>query len=697
MTNCRFYTGLKIFPLYFMFFMVLITLLFTERLACAGTDEELEVVIVTARKIPENINMVPGQVSVFMEREMEERRIRGVEDVVREVPSLYFPDAHTALVAPIFMRGLGSYGWGEHSVGFFVDGVYMGADSQIRQGLFDIDHIEVLQGPQTIMYGKSTIGGAINVVTRKPSGENNGMVSILRGSGDRTRLTGAVGGGFKEGGTSGYRLALDKEWFGGYEHNSDGRSVDQDNSGSIRLTLYGESDGVEVTPSITLNRRNSAGYDYRLTNSPTNYVGQPFNRNDPTLTQVQNYQASLRLEGNQNAVQWTSLTALNRSEELSFLDGDWDPTPAIYGEKDYVREDWSQEFRLSSKAPWGAWRSGLYYFHQHQDYQQWIWLGGRQTAPFTGHTDIGADTFSLFGQVDIKLAKPFSLDIGLRTDWDWRQLDGPGISPKNEEFFFLTPEIGLSYDITPRDRVRISYTMGHKAGGFNHVTGIPFDSEKSHQYELGIKSHPSDAITLNGAVFLTRLNNQQLAYIDPVANVEATGNMGQSEILGMEMSGFWKVTPEWRVESGVTALHNRFLNYTTNRLGPNGLRQYALNGNRPPYVPDYRFNIALHHQQELTSYKGKPVTGFARINVEAMGRLYWSDFNDASQEPYQVVGATTGIERGPLSARFFVGNLTDEKYFSLYVPSYLYPLPSGSDLGIRGPGRHFGLELSSKF
>jgi iron complex outermembrane receptor protein len=155
----------------------------------------LEEIIVTATKREESIYDVPIAITAFSQETIERQGITDLTDIGKFVPNLNvtgFSAGHTSSVNP-FIRGIGLQ---DHlittdpGVGVYVDGVYLGRQVGQNWSLANIERVEVLRGPQGTLYGRNSIGGTINIVTRKPGDENGGRVKVYAGT--RGRLYGDV-------------------------------------------------------------------------------------------------------------------------------------------------------------------------------------------------------------------------------------------------------------------------------------------------------------------------------------------------------------------------------------------------------------------------------------------------------------------------------------------------------------------------
>lgn len=152
----------------------------------------LEEITVTAQKRAENLQDVPISMTALNGERMEEAGISSFSDLSSLVPN--FEIAENAVNTIITMRGIsvGSNQSFEQSVGVYTDGVHYGKSRQIRSGLFDLEQVEVLRGPQGILFGKNTLAGAVNVTTAEPviGDPDNGALAISKERHDGTILEG---------------------------------------------------------------------------------------------------------------------------------------------------------------------------------------------------------------------------------------------------------------------------------------------------------------------------------------------------------------------------------------------------------------------------------------------------------------------------------------------------------------------------
>ena len=159
----------------------------------------LEEVVVSARRTIENLQTVPVAVSAFTAESVEARGIDNITRLADYSPNVTLDftspisGASSALVA--FIRGIGQSDFAinfEPGVGIYVDGVYYARTIGSVVDLMDVERVEILKGPQGTLFGRNTIGGAINITTRTPSEQFGGKAELVIGSYQRRDLRALV-------------------------------------------------------------------------------------------------------------------------------------------------------------------------------------------------------------------------------------------------------------------------------------------------------------------------------------------------------------------------------------------------------------------------------------------------------------------------------------------------------------------------
>ena len=212
----------------------------------------LEEVIVTAQKREQSMMDVPISVSAVTGQKITDSGINNLADLSGFVPGLHIGKG--PINTTINIRGIGSgidRGF-EQSVGMYMDGIYMGRSRQFRSPFLDLKRVEVLRGPQGILFGKNTIGGVINVVSRDPlvGGENEARLTLKAEDYGTLETEGMFSTSLTD--TLGARLAVKyREYEGEVENVFLGQDEPETEEVSARLTLLWEpSDELRINTKI---------------------------------------------------------------------------------------------------------------------------------------------------------------------------------------------------------------------------------------------------------------------------------------------------------------------------------------------------------------------------------------------------------------------------------------------------------------
>lgn len=198
----------------------------------------LQEVVVSANKRVEKLESVPMAISVLTDEIIQRNNVREIDDVVNITPALTVTYGTTPANNGINMRGIGTTSIGigvESDVAVIIDDIPIGMQVKAFSDLADIYRIEVLKGPQSTLFGKSAIAGAVNMVTRTPGGPLGGKVSTYYTSDGEWRLGGSFGGAVSD--RFAFRLAAsDTRFPGNVENLTTGKHV----NGSGGKTLMGK-------------------------------------------------------------------------------------------------------------------------------------------------------------------------------------------------------------------------------------------------------------------------------------------------------------------------------------------------------------------------------------------------------------------------------------------------------------------------
>lgn len=167
---------------------------FTSSGAQAQQASLLEEIVVTARMRAENLQEVPVTVSAFTADDIDKIGVSNMRDYAQLVPNFFLVETQNSSFTFVNIRGITQMRNLDPSVAIMVDGVLSTNPISMSQELFDIEQIEVLKGPQGALYGRSAVGGAINITTKRPTNEFEGFVRAGLGDGDASKLQAAISG-----------------------------------------------------------------------------------------------------------------------------------------------------------------------------------------------------------------------------------------------------------------------------------------------------------------------------------------------------------------------------------------------------------------------------------------------------------------------------------------------------------------------
>ena len=237
-------------------------------LATSLPAQEIEEIVVTARKRTESVQDIPLSISVFDEEAIAAAGIRDIDDIARLTPGLVFDKGWIPQDTRPHIRGLPT-DRGRAPVGILVDGIDISSESMLTSGggmlmnlkVMDIERIEVVKGPQSALYGRVAFGGAVNYVSRAPSDEFE--ASFSADVGDYGQMEGRVGVSFPVSETFGLRInAVTAQHDGYYENEVSGEGI-----GGIDST--GVAAAAAFQPSDTFN------LDLRVAYSSDEYEIRP--------------------------------------------------------------------------------------------------------------------------------------------------------------------------------------------------------------------------------------------------------------------------------------------------------------------------------------------------------------------------------------------------------------------------------------
>ena len=591
--------------------------------SAASAADVPQTIYVTATRRREPAREVPMQVDRLSADDLDKGGAKSLSDYLGSQTGVDVKTSGGAGMGSVSIRGVTTGDQTISTVGTYIDDVAYGSSSAFAAGsqtaldmsLLDLNHIEVLRGPQGTLYGAGAMGGVVKYVTNEPdTSEFSGKVALgasaTKGGGAGNTVNGVANIPLKAD-VAALRVAA--------FHDHDGGWVDVLGPAAGKNANKGDTNGGRVAllvePSAHFHVRATA-LTQNIERDNSNYTdvdpatGKPvdgWNQRTQALREphsVRTSMGSVDLEYDFGAARLNSITSWQRSKMS--LRYDLTPvyaplitqffgyTPDTVGEDEHtsVRKT-TQEFRLTSSAGGAVeWLAGLYWDKETGDLAQHVFDtgGGAGAIPVLADLDLPSryEEIAGYGDVTWNATSSLALTGGVRVaqnKQDFTQnASGPLVggslpTAHSKE----TPKTWLAtarYALTKTSNVYVRIASGYRPGGPNAVlsdpaTGLPlapqtFEHDSLWSYEAGYKGDLFDnTLSLESAVYDIRWNNIQQAY-----SVNGNGvlvNAGKAEIQGFELGATWHPVSDWLLVAHLSTIDGR-LKEDAPGLGSSGAR-----------------------------------------------------------------------------------------------------------------------------
>jgi iron complex outermembrane receptor protein len=340
-----------------------------------GFGQQLEEILVTARKREENLQQVPVSVTAVTAETIAAAGLMRLQDISDLVPNMTHLESNSNKFTNLTLRGISSAGGlgNDPAIGVYIDEVYVSRESGFNSDLLDIQRVEVLKGPQGSLFGRNAAVGAINITTRKPGEELEGQVLAEFGDYDLRRYGALISGPLTD--TVAAKISVVDVERDGYLDNTFGGTVNTlDYTAWRGQLLWAPIDELEMLLTGQYREDDSDEDDSDGNNYIARQSGEPLNKKyevsipDSGFEDVEDKGGSLKVSYDWNDFVLKSITAWNEIDESYKNDQDWSPLLILVGNDDRDMEQWSQEFRIESPLDGNfSWLAGVYYFHQDFD------------------------------------------------------------------------------------------------------------------------------------------------------------------------------------------------------------------------------------------------------------------------------------------------------------------------------------------
>ncbi len=616
-------------------------------------QDAFEKIEVTARKRTESLFESPTAITSIGANLIDKANMSNLEDIGKYVPNLNITryGVGNAAHASVFIRGIGLQ---DHiittdpGVGVYLDGVYLGRQMGSNLSLPNVERVEVLRGPQGTLYGRNTLGGAVNVITKQPGDE--GILTTTAKVGSRGRIAGDIY--FNNVLTNDLSISASASY---KQRNGVGTAVnlanpekeigeEQEFSGRIALKYEATSD-LAFTFSLdgVDNESGQSPYTIELTGSlDSNDV---FNGDFPLLTEdlIPSNPDDLGttvagIESTSYSGWGTSFTAdwaINNTYTTKFISSyrtseyegglDDDASPLNLSEFPEVggADQYSFEVQLNATFNKMDFVSGLYFFNEDGFTRSENFVFSPFNTPDSllndgitpsfgglGFFEINQETNSYAAYINgsYDLTDDFTIGGGLRYSEDKKDANAifPTFSERKDisaDFNAVTWDINASYQLSNNMNVYGQVQKGYQTGGFpprpfgGPDQFVSFDETKAVNYEIGLKGQVHENVSMMLAMFVTDYTDLALPFSDPTAGggfVTIVENAGQSKAQGIELETTVALTDDFTIRSAIGYLDSEI---TEVAEGVQGIGK----GDSPALTPRWTVMVAPSYFVDLSN------------------------------------------------------------------------------------------------
>ena len=549
--------------------------------------DRIENVIVRARKREEPVLSSPVTVTVLGGARLERQFAEDLADVGYSVPNVIIrPVSQFRAAMSSTIRGIGYGGINSEfdpPVAVFVDGFYYTRNTTALLDLFDIETIEILRGPQGTLFGRNAMAGAINVRTKRPSGEFGARANLRVGNHGRIDFRGSLDVPLVKDKVAA-KLSVLSQNSSGYFRNvlDDGKRFGGDDLVALRpIIRFTPSDDFELTIIGEYSRdrgepapNKNASFPGQVLCGivPANCVDNPWNYRHPlspghipgdiranangepyTIAFEQTAANFSNVWGVVAEAVWstsagtlTSITGYRDVDEQYEVDSEGDPFQFFNAIRPARVKDFSQELRYNVTLGKIDVIAGIYYLHSDvQTAMDVVSALGDAIASFRNSFQ-KRNSVALFADVEYHFSDQLSVNAGVRYTYEKKKFQFGAAIPRsawlagapvpftdiNESWDDITPSVGIHYQLRDDLLIYATWSRGFKSGGFNALAASapfagPYDPEKVDGFEIGLKGDFLDdrlRVNLAGFYQLFEGLQRQIVEVIQVGDQQLTNN-----------------------------------------------------------------------------------------------------------------------------------------------------------------------------
>ena len=708
----------------------------------------LQEITVTARKVEESLQDAPVTVTAFTASALEAAGLKNISDISNYTPGLYFQkDQGRRFDRPV-LRGMSNI-LGLNNVASFIDGAYVGGSIQSTE-IQNLERVEVIKGPQSALFGRSTFAGAINYISRQPSNEFTGKVDATVGDHEEYETGGFISGPIIPDTLLFYAAARYFEK-GGEWKNYDGRSIggEQSQGASLALTFnateslrfrarasYDEIDD-EAPPNVLQSRFLNNCF---LTTPPTSntpafcgeVVGGPIALDLDRLTDpginAKTLRGNLQFDWNLQGWALAGVFGYSDYQEDRQFDADFQrflggsPPGQTHRLDENVSKEFSYELRLSSPQE-NKLRGliGVFYLDAEQGAGIDDPFTRRRSYPVEQNFQVGlrtpqipgirnVDNLAGFGSLAYDFTDRLTMTGELRVARDEIEQVSP-TRTQAAEYKATLPRVIVDFKLNEDVLLYSIGAKGNKPGGFNGNVNLPvdlqsYDEESAWNYELGAKTTLLDGrAVFNVAAYFIDWEGQQLTnnFQPPVGTpLSFITNVGDVETFGIELDTRIQLTEKLSIDALYSYVSTEYVDGGTPEVTALNGRPQATNivGNEVPRSPQHQFGASINWRQPAFN----DLEFVARLDANYRSKSFVQVDNLQWVGERTLVNLRVGLESDRWTLTAWAKNLADDdtpvggtRYVDFQNDNVPGPgFPRGYVVTL-APGRQVGLTASYRF
>ncbi|MES2336898.1 MAG: TonB-dependent receptor [Pseudomonadota bacterium] len=689
--------------------------------APAQDDGGLTDIVVTASKSAstKSVQEVPFAVTAFGPQQLEEQHVQSLTGLSYSAPNVQIEDVGTQPgTANLSVRGLGvnsSIPSIDPTVGIFVDGVYLGIPAGALLDTFDLAGVEILRGPQGLLFGRNVTGGALVVRTTNPTDELHADFKVSVASGLDKTISGVVTGPIVQDRLSAKLAVYYNDDDGYFKNNFNGaKDLGKGTTLVIRPALrFTPSTDFETIIRYEHGRQRGDGAVasnhglFARDSFGVSINEEGYSRNDWDQGIIEtNIEVGL---GNGRI---TNIFGYRDVKQRNQGDIDASPQTLFHSRTAIDQDQLSNELRYAGTFGNIEVTTGLYYFNQNiKYYEERLLSGGALRISGAGFQQ--QDSYGIFASADWHFTPTLTLNVGGRYTTETKRAQIANIVAggcvfdtrvcnitfrDDNDWKGFTPRVGLQFKPTDQTQVYAFFARGFRSGGYNFrnvntaVRPGPFDQETQDSYEIGLKQEFGRMLRLNLAAYSNTIANVQREIQTPVPGVgtfQVIANSADAKIQGFEAEALLRVGGGLSLSGQVGYTHGKydtiFLDLNNDRVID--AKDFAL---KLPRLAPWSYGGAVSFDTDIGDLGGLS----ARVSANHRDAAWYNDQNTGLLRAATMVDANLSITRGRTTVSVFGTNLLNEATFGTEAPLPFIPNGTFSSLN---KGRVYGAELRYRF